>query len=257
MYAVSLPAVLVGSLCFPHSRGASLPRRRGGRTSDLYLVGDARAQSPSFGSIYAAQSGLRLPNLSSLINYSATFAMTFLTASTSCTSGVSTRKRQASYSWPACSSDGVLADRRETGGSSTRQACGLRGDGLMRPRAPGLTFVGTTTPLLAPYRPLVTLGVGFGFFAPSITHAIMGSVGKREVGVATATLATMRVAGQNMSLGLATLVLALVVGQHEIEPADYPHVLTSVRITFAIFTALCMIGLIASYVGQGRRTQSV
>jgi hypothetical protein len=80
----------------------------------------------------------------------------------------------------------------------------------------------------------------------------MGSVEKRFLGVASATLGTMRLAGQNISLGIATLVLAIVVGRHVIEPGDYSNLLTSVRICFAIFTVLCVVGVAASLVGPRR-----
>ena len=73
------------------------------------------------------------------------------------------------------------------------------------------------------------------------------------MGVAAATIATMRQAGMSMSMGLATLVLALEVGRHEIVPADYPRLLTSVRLSFLIFTALCVVGVGASLVGPGKR----
>ncbi len=93
------------------------------------------------------------------------------------------------------------------------------------------------------------LGLGFAFFATPIIHAIMGSVDRRYTGVGSATIGTMRLTGQNISMGLATLVLAVVVGPHPIGPADYDNVLTSVRITFAIFTVLCAVGVAASLVG--------
>jgi hypothetical protein len=96
------------------------------------------------------------------------------------------------------------------------------------------------------------LGLGFAFFSSPITHSIMGSVDKRYYGVASATLGTMRLAGQNISLGIATLIIAIEVGRHVIEPADYLHLLTSLRICFAIFAALCVIGVAASLVGPRR-----
>ncbi|MBC7293492.1 MAG: MFS transporter, partial [Thermoleophilia bacterium] len=109
-----------------------------------------------------------------------------------------------------------------------------------------LAFVGSHTSYAYIILTLCVLGLGFAFFSSPNTHTVMGSVEKQFVGVASATLATMRLAGQNVSLGLATLVLALVVGRHEIMPADYPQVLSSVRITFALFTALCVLGVATS-----------
>ncbi len=113
-------------------------------------------------------------------------------------------------------------------------------------------FLGQETPYWYIIATLSMMGLGFAFFASPITHSVMGSVDKRYYGVASATLGTMRLAGQNISLGIATLVLAIVVGRHVIEPADYPNLLTSVRICFAIFTCLCVVGVAASLAGPGR-----
>jgi EmrB/QacA subfamily drug resistance transporter len=110
-------------------------------------------------------------------------------------------------------------------------------------------FLTETTPYWYIIATLCVLGLGFAFFATPVIHAIMGSVERRYTGVAAATTGTMRLTGQNISLGLATLVLAVVVGPHPIGPADYGNVLTSVRITFAIFTVLCAAGVAASLVG--------
>ena len=65
-------------------------------------------------------------------------------------------------------------------------------------------------------------------------------------GVASASVGTMRMIGQAISIGVATLVLTVIVGQHNIVPADYPHVLTSVRITFGVMAAMCVVGVFAS-----------
>ena len=116
-----------------------------------------------------------------------------------------------------------------------------------------LSFVSATTPYWYIIAALCVLGIGFAFFSAPITHTIMSSAGPQRVGVASATLATMRQAGISMSLGIATLVLALEVGREAIEPADYPQVLSSVRLSFLIFTVLCVCGVAASLVGPKRK----
>jgi MFS family permease len=116
-----------------------------------------------------------------------------------------------------------------------------------------LSFVGTATPYWYIIAMLCVLGVGFAFFSTPITHTVMSSVDRQSVGVASATLATMRMAGISMSLGIATLVLALEVGRQAIQPADYPQLLSSVRLSFLIFTGLCVCGVAASLVGPRRR----
>lgn len=116
-------------------------------------------------------------------------------------------------------------------------------------------FLGLHTPYWYVIAVLCVLGVGFAFFSTPITHTVMGSIERRQVTTASAILAMMRLVGQNLSMGIATLVLAVEVGRQAIHPADYPQVLSSVRISFFIFAALCVIGTAASMVGP-RRTSA-
>lgn len=95
---------------------------------------------------------------------------------------------------------------------------------------------------------LCFLGTGYAFFSGPNQASIMGSVERRQVTAAGASLGTMRVIGQAMSIAIATLVLAVVVGRQDIRPADYPALLTAARISFAIMTALCLLGTAVSLV---------
>ena len=126
------------------------------------------------------------------------------------------------------------------------------GMALCVPGLLALGFLGDSTPYWYVITMLCLLGLGFAFFSSPITHAVMGSVEKRQVGVASATLAAMRLVGQNLSLGIATLVLAVEVGRQAIQPSDDPQLLASVRISFFIFAALCVVGVAASIVGPRR-----
>ncbi len=192
-------------------------------------------------------------NLASFINYSATFAMTFLMslylqynrgldAQVAGVVLVAGSFMQTVFSPVA----GRVADRfRAPIVASFGMAACVVGLGA-------LAFLGQATPWWYVIAFISLLGTGFAFFATPMTHTVMSSVAPRYVGVAGATLATMRVAGQSVSQGIATLVLALVVGRHVIGMADYPNLLTSVRITFAIFAVLSVFGVAASLTGQWR-----
>ncbi len=193
-------------------------------------------------------------NAASFINYSATTAMAFLVslyllynrglgAQTAGFVLVAGPFVQAAVSPLA----GRLADRVEARfvASTGMALCAV---GLF-----AFTFLTETTPYWYVIVVLCVLGLGFGLFSSPIIHTVMGSVDRRYVGVAAATSSTMRVTGQSFSLGIAALVLAVVVGRHEIGPADHVHLLSSVRITFLIFAVLCVIGVLASLVGPGRR----
>jgi MFS family permease len=103
---------------------------------------------------------------------------------------------------------------------------------------------------------LFILGIGFGMFSSPNTNAVMSSVEKRYLGVASATIGTMRLAGQMISMAVATLVLHAFLGEDKIVPANHLLFITGTRIIFGIFALLCVAGVFAS-LARGKRTQSI
>ena len=100
---------------------------------------------------------------------------------------------------------------------------------------------------------LILLGLGFALFTSPNTNAIMSSVEKKYYGVASGTTSTMRTIGQMLSMGIATLLIALFVGRAQITPEYHPAFLSSVRVAFIIFTVMCLGGVFASLArGRGR-----
>jgi MFS family permease len=95
---------------------------------------------------------------------------------------------------------------------------------------------------------LVLLGLGFAFFSSPNTNAIMSSVERKQYGVASGTLGTMRLVGQMLSMGIAMVILAVVIGRVMITPDVAVQLLTSIRIGFGIFAALCCCGIFFSLV---------
>jgi EmrB/QacA subfamily drug resistance transporter len=186
-------------------------------------------------------------NAAALINYAAVWAMTFLmslylqfvkglnaeTAGLVLVAGVAV---QASLS-PLV---GRLADRLEP------RWLASSGMGLCVLALLSFSFLHAGTPYWYIIATLCVLGLGFAFFSTPNQNSIMSSVAKQHVGVASASLSTMRMVGQGISIGIATLVLAVIVGRHDIRPADYPNLLISVRVTFAVLTAMCLVGVVAS-----------
>ncbi len=119
----------------------------------------------------------------------------------------------------------------------------------------GFAFLSTTTSLEYIIISLIILGLGFGLFSSPNTNSIMGSVERRFYGVASATVSTMRLIGQTMSMGIALLIFALYIGRVEITPTQYPALLTSIQTAFIVFTILCFIGIFASF-RRGKRTSN-
>jgi EmrB/QacA subfamily drug resistance transporter len=102
---------------------------------------------------------------------------------------------------------------------------------------------------------LACLGLGFGLFSSPNTNAVMSSVETRHLGIASASLGTMRLTGQMLSAGLTMMIFALVMGQAAIEPRVYPLFLRSSHVAFVFFAALCAAGVFAS-LARGRRDGS-
>jgi MFS family permease len=97
---------------------------------------------------------------------------------------------------------------------------------------------------------LVVLGAGFGLFSSPNTNAIMGSVERRLLGIASATVSTMRLIGQTLSMGIAILIFSLFIGRVVIVPDFYDELLFSIQIAFIAFTVLCFAGIFVSLAGR-------
>jgi hypothetical protein len=93
---------------------------------------------------------------------------------------------------------------------------------------------------------LLLVGFGFALFSSPNTNAVMSSVEKRFYGVASGTMATMRLVGQMLSMGIVTLLFAVYIGRVPITQASHPLFLGSARAAFYIFAALCFGGIFAS-----------
>jgi EmrB/QacA subfamily drug resistance transporter len=93
---------------------------------------------------------------------------------------------------------------------------------------------------------LAVIGLGMAlFFAPN-NSSIMGSVIPKYYGVASATNGVMRSIGQSLSISITTVVISVIIGRVVITPEHYPGLVTSTRISFAIFSVLCLAGIITT-----------
>jgi EmrB/QacA subfamily drug resistance transporter len=104
---------------------------------------------------------------------------------------------------------------------------------------------------------LILIGCGFALFSSPNSNAVMSSVEKKYYGVASGTLGTMRLTGQAFSMGIATLIFAINIGHAQITPEYYPAFLTSMKTAFIFSGILCSLGVFASLSrGNVREDQS-
>jgi MFS family permease len=98
---------------------------------------------------------------------------------------------------------------------------------------------------------LSVLGFGYALFSSPNTNAIMGSVDRMSYGLASGSVATMRLLGMMISMAIATVILILFMGRVQIMPDHYPLFIKSVRMNFMIFAVLCFFGIFSS-LARGR-----
>jgi EmrB/QacA subfamily drug resistance transporter len=213
-----------------------------------FIFWELRSPDPVFEiRLFAANRVFAFSSLAALINYSATFAVTFLMSLyLQYIQGFSPQSAglilvaqpivQAMFS----PFSGRLSDRIEpsllASSGMAITALGLVALACLAP-ATGIVYILSV---------LFSLGVGFALFSSPNMNAIMGAIDQRHYATASGVVATMRLLGQMTSMAIATLVFALVIGPSEILPPLYPQFLASMRICFGVSAVLCFSGIFFS-----------
>lgn len=249
IYGLALTGIIYGFSLLPAMWGIWLIIL-GASGIFAFVQREAKADSPLLDiNLFRKNRVFAFSNLAVLLNYSAAYAVSFLLSLyLQYIKGLSPQSAglilvampivQASFSPVA----GRLSDRIEP------RILASVGMGLITIGLSLFIFLGQNTSLGFIIASLILVGLGFGFFASPNTNAIMSSVRQRFYGVASATLATMRQVGMSFSMGIAMLLFAIYIGRVEITPEYYPLFLSSTKIAFIIFTALCCGGIFASLV---------
>lgn len=249
LYGLSLMMIMCGFSFLPGFLGGLLITI-GGAVLILFIWHEARIPFPVLDvRLFAGNRVFLFSNLAALINYSATYAITFLLSLdlqytkdfTPVHAGlilIAQPVMQAVFAPLA----GKLSDRVEPGKVAS-VGMALTTVGLFF-----LVFLTDTTPIWYIMLSLLILGTGFGFFTSPNTNAIMGSVQKQVYGVASGTLATMRLLGQMLSMGFAMMLFAIYIGPVQITPEYYPRFIESMHTGFLFFTLLCGTGILFSLV---------
>ncbi len=256
-YSVVLVMVMYGFSTLPHITGIILVI--GGIIGFIgFLMYELRLESPVLNVKLFKNKTFAFSNLAALINYSATFAVTFLLslylqyikALDPLSAGlilVAQPVMMAIFAPIA----GRLSDR------FVPQKLAALGMALSTLGLFIFAFINEETSIAFITVGLLIIGTGFGFFSSPNTNAIMGSVERKFYGVASAMVSTMRLLGQTFSMGLALLVFALFIGNIQITPLQYPALLSSIHTVFLICTVLCFIGIFAALIRTPNKPDEV
>ncbi|MFY9799758.1 MAG: MFS transporter [Methanoregula sp.] len=253
LYACALVAVMYGFSIVPDTLGIMLIAA-GCAMGIVFAAYEMRIPMPVLDiRLLTKNRVFAFSNLAALINYSATFAVTFLLSlDLQFTKGFSPEQAglvlilQPAAMAVVSPVAGRLSDRIDP------QIVASAGMALTALGLFLLVFLVDSTPLWYILVCLVVLGTGLGLFSSPNTNAIMSSVEKRYYGVASGMNGTMRLVGQMLSMGIAMMLFATLIGRVEITPEYYPQFILSLHYAFVLFMVLCILGIAAS-LKRGKR----
>jgi EmrB/QacA subfamily drug resistance transporter len=248
VYAGAILLLIAGASNLNHGLWAFAVMLAGMFGIALFLYVESRTTYPLLNMVLLRDNRIfALSNLAALLNYAATFGVTFFfSLYLQYVKGMNAREAglilivqpllQTLLS-PLC---GRLADHYPAARVATigMALCAL-----------GLGFaasVDAATPLLWIMATLALLGTGFAFFSSPNTSVIMGSVEPRYLGVASSLGASMRTLGMMTSMMIITVIFSIFMADAAVTPATLPQFLRSMQLALWIFCGLCGIGIIFS-----------
>ena len=251
VFSVMLLTLMYGMSMLP-SRSAFLPIAAGVVLMALFAYIEDRVEHPVLDlNMFKSNKAYTMFNISALINFSATFSLTFLLSlylqylkgmdpQQAGTIMIASPIVQAIVSPIA----GKLSDRIQPAKIATI------GMVVTAVALAPLALLQSGTSIIYIVVCLMILGCGLALFSSPNTNAIMGCVHQSLFGVASSTVGTMRLTGQMLSQGIAMTLIAVYLGSAAIVPELYPNLLSSINSTFSVFFILCVLGAAASYLGS-------
>ncbi|RLC65184.1 MAG: MFS transporter [Chloroflexi bacterium] len=247
IYILGLVALVYGFTLLPAMSGVGLII--GGAIGlAAFTKWEMRTRSPVLDiNLFRNSKAFAFSNLAALINYSATFAVSFLMSlylqylkgfspESAGLILVAMPAMQAVFSPLAGRFSDRIQPRIIASTGMTLTTIGL----II------FIFLSEETPVGLIIGNLLLMGFGFALFSSPNTNAVMSSAPKTAYGVASATLATMRQVGMVLSMGVAMLMFTLYMGRVQITPEYYPLFLQSMKTAFIIFAVLCFGCIFAS-----------
>lgn len=262
---------LIGSLIYLPSMSALMYgfSQMPGRTALFLVVSGAvgliafifwelRDKSPVLDiKLFSRNKTFAFSNLAALINYAATFAITFiLSFYLQDVRGLDPFHAglvlviQPVMMAIVASVSGRMSDRIDS------RLLSSAGMALISACLFTLIFLSIQTSYVYLFIVLFVLGIGFGLFSSPNTNSVMSSVEKKFLGTASATLGTMRLTGQMVSIAIATMAIHLFIGNASIADGNIPGFMQSVKVVFITFTILCILGVFAS-LARGKKTNMI
>lgn len=213
-----------------------------------FVMAEQRQSDPVIRiSMFTRDAAFTLSNLAALLNYGATYAISYLMSIylqvimgfSSQTAGmilIAQPVIQALFS-PVM---GKLSDKVAPYKLASL-GMGFCAGGLVM-----FCFVSLSTPLWFILMALIFAGFGFALFSSPNTNAVMSCVEKEDYGVANSILATMRTVGHTSSMAVVTIVVGCTLGNTALDAAGPADLVSTMHIAFMVFVVLCVLGVFMS-----------
>jgi EmrB/QacA subfamily drug resistance transporter len=247
VYILSIVSLMIGVSLFPDITGFAV-LIAGIFLLIIFYFFESKKVNPVFDvTMFRQNKTFALSNLAALINYSATFAIGFLMSFyLQSVKGLNPQNAgvilitqpvvQALFSPLA----GKLSDKHEP------QLVASLGMGFLSAGLVVFCFLSAGMSLIIIVANLAFLGLGFALFSSPNVNAVMSSVDKNHYGVASSTLASMRMIGQMFSMGIVIVIFTLFIGNARITHENQVGFMLSARTAFILFSILSILGIFAS-----------
>lgn len=222
----------------------------------VFVKIEAKNQNPVLDiSLFTENKVFAFSNLAALINYAATFAITFvLSLYLQYAKGM--RPGEAGLvliTQPAVMAFVAIVVGRYVNKYDSRVLASL-GMAVIVIGLLLLFFLKTDTSNTYLIFCLILIGTGFGLFTTPNTNAVMSSVESKQFGVASAILGSMRLMGQMISMAIAAMVINIFIGKNIISSYNINSFMNGSKTIFLVFVVLCFIGVFAS-LARGKTNQ--
>jgi EmrB/QacA subfamily drug resistance transporter len=243
-YAIAITGILWGFSSLPEIKGIAATVT-GVLALIVFVFFEKRKTSPLFDmNMFLSNRLFRMSLFAALINYAATFAITFLLSLyLQYVKGFDPQKAgwillaQPIAMMLLSPVAGKWSDKTDAGKIATL------GMSIIVICIFVLLFISPETPLIILIAVLIVLGSGFALFSSPNMNVIMSSVEKKYIGTASATAGTMRLVGQALSMGITMMMISTIVGKVQITVDVYPLLMKCLRYTFLTFIVLCCFGV--------------
>lgn len=213
-----------------------------------FVVYEYRQKDPAVNvALFKSNIGFGLSNLSAMLNYTVSVALSYLVS----------LYLQVALGYPSQTAGLVMICQPivmavlspQMGKLSDKispfklSSCGMMICGVS---AAIFIFVNENTGVGVVVAALLIAGFGVSMFSSPNTNAIMSCVEKKDYGVASSLVSTMRTVGQTMGMVIVTMVVSSMMGTTPLTDAPPAMLVKVIHTCFIIFTAICFIGAVIS-----------